>query len=413
MNMQELGIYISKLRTKKDLTQEMLADYVGVSRQAVSNWERGKAIPDVDVLPTLAKELGTTLEDLLSHVLGDKEINNIEDLKKKRVRIKKEEKAKAEKEEQKDKEKNEITPIINKIDVHNIMLNLYADAYKSKYEGKRYLLLFLLSSLILVICIATFIIFSLTNAVSIYNINGESDIIDVSNGLFVITRDKIYFDLGTINNKTDQLIKDIELYYYDKDDNRALIFREEEFNNDKNVIIHEYIGYDEYFKYKELNYMLNSITLELTLEDESMETVSLVVKKEKFSKLFSKKVDSIGDGEYSTIEMLGETSELENFVKENFTPEGDGYRYSLEYEGNLIEYLYLDKSISIDITANDELIEYFDYYQTHKYLYHKKYENKKIIIDESFDLKKENQENQEIINEFCKFFDLIKSDLAP
>ena len=54
-----------ELRKKHDLSQEELAERLGVSRQAVSKWERSEASPDTDNLIALAKIYGLTLDELI------------------------------------------------------------------------------------------------------------------------------------------------------------------------------------------------------------------------------------------------------------------------------------------------------------------------------------------------------------
>ena len=44
---------IKQLRKERDLTQEALADFLGVSFQAVSKWERGESYPDIEILDML------------------------------------------------------------------------------------------------------------------------------------------------------------------------------------------------------------------------------------------------------------------------------------------------------------------------------------------------------------------------
>ena len=56
---------INELRKKNNLTQEMLADTLGVTAQAVSKWERGVANPDLYLIPTLAEVFGVTADELL------------------------------------------------------------------------------------------------------------------------------------------------------------------------------------------------------------------------------------------------------------------------------------------------------------------------------------------------------------
>ena len=56
---------LQMLRKKNNLSQEELAEKIGISRQAVSKWERAEASPDTDNLILLAKLYGVTLDDLL------------------------------------------------------------------------------------------------------------------------------------------------------------------------------------------------------------------------------------------------------------------------------------------------------------------------------------------------------------
>jgi len=60
-----LGEKINELRKKNNMTQEMLADAIGVTAQAVSKWERGVANPDLYLIPALAELFGVTADNLL------------------------------------------------------------------------------------------------------------------------------------------------------------------------------------------------------------------------------------------------------------------------------------------------------------------------------------------------------------
>ena len=55
---------IKNARTKLNMTQMNLADEMGVSYQAVSNWERGNSMPDISKLPDLCKILHISFEEL-------------------------------------------------------------------------------------------------------------------------------------------------------------------------------------------------------------------------------------------------------------------------------------------------------------------------------------------------------------
>lgn len=56
-----------KLRKQSGLSQEELAEKIGVSRQAVSKWERAESSPDTDNLISLAKIYSLTLDDMLNY----------------------------------------------------------------------------------------------------------------------------------------------------------------------------------------------------------------------------------------------------------------------------------------------------------------------------------------------------------
>lgn len=66
-----LGTRISDCRREKKLTQDELADKLGVSPQAVSKWENDVCCPDIMLLPRLAAILGVSVDSLLS---GEEEL---------------------------------------------------------------------------------------------------------------------------------------------------------------------------------------------------------------------------------------------------------------------------------------------------------------------------------------------------
>ena len=60
-----LGEKIYKLRTKRSMTQEQLAEKIGVSRQSVSKWESGASIPDLERIVSMSQLFGVTTDYLL------------------------------------------------------------------------------------------------------------------------------------------------------------------------------------------------------------------------------------------------------------------------------------------------------------------------------------------------------------
>lgn len=66
MDQKKIGVFICTLRKEKGLTQAELSERLGISNRTVSKWENGDGLPDIAMLPTLAKELNITVDELLS-----------------------------------------------------------------------------------------------------------------------------------------------------------------------------------------------------------------------------------------------------------------------------------------------------------------------------------------------------------
>ena len=73
----ELGKKIRQLRFKAGLTQEQLADKLGIGAQSVSKWENAVAMPDITTLPLLAEVFGVTIDDLFD-LTKEQRLNRIE-----------------------------------------------------------------------------------------------------------------------------------------------------------------------------------------------------------------------------------------------------------------------------------------------------------------------------------------------
>ena len=66
LNTALMGAFLQTERKKMGLTQAELSEKLGISPQAVSNWERGETVPDVAVLLDLAGELHCSVDAILS-----------------------------------------------------------------------------------------------------------------------------------------------------------------------------------------------------------------------------------------------------------------------------------------------------------------------------------------------------------
>lgn len=63
---ETIGNRIAKFRKAKSMTQEDLANHLGVSSQAVSKWENDASCPDISLVPQLSRVLGVTTDELLT-----------------------------------------------------------------------------------------------------------------------------------------------------------------------------------------------------------------------------------------------------------------------------------------------------------------------------------------------------------
>lgn len=68
-----IGENIRNYRKKNDITQEALADRLGVTYQSVSRWEKGATYPDLELLPAISEILGITVDELIGMPAIEKE----------------------------------------------------------------------------------------------------------------------------------------------------------------------------------------------------------------------------------------------------------------------------------------------------------------------------------------------------
>ena len=66
MNQIKIGKFILNCRKEKGLTQEQLAEKLGVTSKSISRWENGKTMPDYSLLKDLCNELDINVNELLS-----------------------------------------------------------------------------------------------------------------------------------------------------------------------------------------------------------------------------------------------------------------------------------------------------------------------------------------------------------
>ena len=76
MDSRKVGKLISTLRKEKNLTQQELANTLGVSSKTISKWETGNGLPDISFLKKVSEIFGITIEELLEGTLNNKKNKN-------------------------------------------------------------------------------------------------------------------------------------------------------------------------------------------------------------------------------------------------------------------------------------------------------------------------------------------------
>ncbi len=66
MNQEKIGKFIATCRKEKNLTQQVLAEKLGISDRTIGNWENGRNMPDLSLFNHLCSELGITVNELIS-----------------------------------------------------------------------------------------------------------------------------------------------------------------------------------------------------------------------------------------------------------------------------------------------------------------------------------------------------------
>ncbi len=80
MNMNIISKYLQFLRKSNSYTQDDLAKKLDISRQAISKWETGMTIPDLEVLLKISKLYGITINDILEPKIQPQRITDFEQI---------------------------------------------------------------------------------------------------------------------------------------------------------------------------------------------------------------------------------------------------------------------------------------------------------------------------------------------
>lgn len=264
MNNKRIGKFLKELRLKNNYSQTELSELIHVTRQAISNWENGKAAPDSEILIKLSELYNVSIDEILVGELSSESLRKF-------------------------------------------TLNLLDNNNKQRSKIKKLLLTLLLSFIIFVIGFLAYYFVSTYNSTQIYLLYGKSKNHVIHDGILIRTNQKIYIKMGEIN-KDD--FDNVSLYYINEKKKKIVIYKGENIDS----LIMENYKYSDMFK-KKLKYIKNNLYLDLQIK-ESKETIKIKVRENfKSSVLFNDKRPT--NKEAMSTE---DTKEIENVTEEKEIP---------------------------------------------------------------------------------------------
>ena len=229
MDYQKVGKFIKEQRDKLGLSQQDLGDKVHVTRQAVSNWETGKDLPDSDILVSLSKLFNVTINE----ILGESSMEEV-------------------------------------------TLSLLDETNKKNHIIKK-----ILKVSTITICILLFLFFGLYfinnyNSIKVYKASSQSEHFKIIDGIIISTSQNTYFKLGHLEYKKSDsvIVNKVKLYYLS---NKKKFFIFESDVNDRLFVNNE--GYDEIQKQKFSKYKDN-LYLEVYFNDTEKEVLKINLKED-------------------------------------------------------------------------------------------------------------------------------------
>lgn len=359
MDSQKIGKFIYELRTEKGLSQYKLADMIPISRQAISRWETGKAIPDSSTLLVLTKIFGVSTDELL---LGRR-----------------------------------ITKDDSKLDIQSsITLSAVDDINKKSATVKKLRISIILSLLIFIIMFLGYYFINSYNSIKVFTINGETNNFTTKDGIFVVTRDKIYFRLGNFVNKENIEIDNFELYYLENDEEKKV------FSSDtSNILIRDYYGYSEYFHYGNLNKIINNLYLRISFND-TYEDIHLVLKKDFANNnflFFKDKKISLEDNNQDIPTSVSNNNIIKDFGKLNC--DDDICTFDVEDGEHNITYTHIKGSSLLNVTDSGftNVVEWNYFIDTGMIIY-SVYENNEQIENITLNVDDISSDNKKYIQQF-------------
>lgn len=305
MDHMKTAEFLLMLRKDRKLTQQQVADFVYVSREAVSKWERGVNLPDPSMLMKLSELYEVTINEILY---------------------------------------GEYLTEHNKKEINNTTANIMEEGRKRVSKVIKISVSIIISLLLL-----TFVTYFINNynSIKVYVIAGKGEYFDLSQGMLITSPKKTYLQLGEIIKLKDEEIISVKLYY--KINNTIKILAE---NNDTMAFTPNIST--------ELNgknitkEIINNLYVDIKTESYN-ETIKLELELD-FNNDDFMTVDKVTELEFKNNRTI-ENPILDKFelVDGKYIYESDNYRYELNTEVPMIEVFDEIERVAIFYYENKEL----------------------------------------------------------
>lgn len=305
MNEKRMGNFIKELRIEKNWSQDYLANMIPISRQSISKWELGIAIPDVDNIKKLSEIFDVSIDEIFAGERNTKQ---------------------------------------------NVSLNLYETNTKIRKKLKISIIISILSIILLLFSYFIYYFINLYGSINIYNITTESDLFKIENGLFIKTNEELYFNIGNIISNNQ--IEKINLIYL-KDNKEIVLYS----SDSSSILLKDYNGYEEYFNFKEINSIINNLYIKVFIKDNNyivklkftedyINNNIFFLKKKKISQKITEN-DNLFD------------NDLVSIIKSNFKREEDVYKKTIIKNNYNVTFNYYEdiNTLNIELLKDGDFVE--------------------------------------------------------
>lgn len=237
MDIEKIGQFIKELRVENNLSQNQLSEEIHVTRQAVSNWENGKALPDSNVLLILSNLFKVSINEILSGKRLTKEDN-----------------------------------------LEEIALQLVDENNQKRNKIKKMMISFSTILSILVILFLGYYFVTNYNSIKVYRVSGKSDKFKTRDGIFIITRSKTYLHLGEIekNNKDDSIDINKVILYYKRNNKKTILYE----RKSTNILVKGLGNYNEFISNTERTNIKGKLYIEIKYNNGKSDTIKLKLNEE-------------------------------------------------------------------------------------------------------------------------------------